>query len=212
MAILWSIMSALGMTVVSLINDGYNVDVSIKLLYSVLNVFYCSYYLYVAATSKSTQILNIFGTGYSLDWRSVATATLFNVIVFLIKQIYNIIKRPNKFSSIICYFPVIGIESVEFSRISKPATRRSIKIQNNQGLLDSYTSHQTPSWLIVNNGVESQVQASPTLNLVNDIQSQNPSRAQTIQMTELQLTNDNRHQYTANDLGLGLLDLPQSKY
>ena len=125
------------MTVIAIINDGYNIDLTSKIVFSMVNIGLCGYYFYSAiiVSQDSNQDKDLYITkDYTIGWRLIALSSFSTVIIFTIKQIYSIIRYPNQFSSIICYFPIIGIEM--FDTIEKDSSECN-NDENNNGIRSS---------------------------------------------------------------------------
>lgn len=110
-SVLWSLIAALNITLLALINDGYNVDLKFKMIYHITVIIGFGYYLIKFFLHDSDKEISFFSTEYKISWRSVTLVSLFTVVVFIFQQMVQLIRKPNQFTTIICYVPVIGIEN-----------------------------------------------------------------------------------------------------
>ena len=104
---------SLFMALISIVNDGYDISIKIKLLLQLIGIGYYSFMLaetVVSDSQKQMFVLSFTKTFYAPSWRSVIISSLFTLIVFIMKQMFFTIKNRNKFSIITCYVPIIIVE------------------------------------------------------------------------------------------------------
>lgn len=97
--------NVLVITLVSLIFDGYKgFSVGNQLCFTSLIIANAVWHGFVAYTSTNEAAVHLFGS--TIYWRSIALVSLFNVVVFMLKQVYFGVFKPNKLTIVQSYIDI----------------------------------------------------------------------------------------------------------